>query len=191
MIDMIEVDNLLNKLETLEPGSAIALKFDIESYFDVITTITDDFIKGKDMRVIYETSTIPANSILELLNAMEISMDPINFVDAVSYMTMGAAGKSVGVTFVESPTMLENIMLKIEYLLKKNPSESNTVVLDSINSLAIHNDNKILAEFLHILISSLRSSDCYTIILSVAEQESEDIDNILAMVCDDIIEVSS
>jgi len=191
MIDMIEVDNLLNKLETLEPGSAIALKFDIESYFDVITTITDDFVNGKDMRVIYETSTIPANSILELLNAMEISMDPINFVDAVSYMTMGAAGKSVGVTFVESPTMLENIMLKIEYLLKKHPSEANTVVLDSINSLAIHNDNKILAEFLHILISSLRSYDCYTIILSVAEQESEDIDNILAMVCDDIIEVSS
>lgn len=191
MMDMIKVDELLNKLETLEPGSAIALKFDIESYFDVIMTITDDFIKHKDMRVIYETSTIPANSILELLNAMEISLEPINFVDAVSYMTMGAAGKSIGVTFVESPTMLENIMLKIEYLLKKHPSESNTVVLDSINSLAIHNDNKILAEFLHILISSLRSSDCYTIILSVAEQESEDIDNILAMVCDDIIEVTS
>ena len=191
MIDMIEVDNLLNKLETLEPGSAIALKFDIESYFDVITTITDDFIKGKDMRVIYETSTIPAGSILELLKAMDISLDPLNFVDAVSYMTMGADSRSLGVTFVESPTMLENIMLKIEYLLKKHPADQNTVVLDSINSLAIHNDSKILAEFLHILISSLRAHDCYTIILSVAEQESEDIDNILAMVCDDIIEVSS
>jgi len=191
MIDVIEVDGLLAKLETLEPGSAIALKFDIESYFDVITTITDDFLDDKNMNVIYETSTIPADSILELLKALEVSMEPINFVDAVSYMTMGVAGKSTGVTFVESPTMLENIMLKIEYLLKKNPAEKNTVVLDSINSLAIHNDNKILAEFLHILISSLRSYDCYTIILSVAEQESEEIDNILAMVCDDIIEVSS
>jgi len=188
---MIEMDELLNKLETLEPGSAIALKFDIESYFDVITTITDDFVDDKGMNVIYETSTIPAGSILELLKAMEISLDPLNFVDAVSYMTMGADSRSLGVTFVESPTMLENIMLKIEYLLKKHPADQNTVVLDSINSLAIHNDTKILAEFLHILISSLRAHDCYTIILSVAEQESEDIDNILAMVCDDIIEVSS
>ncbi len=190
MIDTVEVDGLLGKLESLEEGSAIALKFDIESYFDIITTICEDFVKDRDMNVIYETSTIPAGSILDLLKALEISLDPLNFVDAVSYMTMGADSRSIGVTFVESPTMLENIMLKIEYLLKKHPADNNTVVLDSINSLAIHNDSKILAEFLHILISSLRAHDCYTIILSVSEQESEEIDNILAMVCDDIIEVS-
>ncbi len=190
MKEEIKVEDLLQKLDALEPGSAIALKFDIEAYFDVITTITDDFVDENTMNVIYETSTIPADSILDLLKALEVPMDPINFVDAVSYMTMGAAGKAAGVTFVESPTMLENIMLKIEYLLKKNPSEENTVVLDSINSLAIHNNSNILAEFLHILISSLRSYDCYTIILSVAQQESEEIDNILAMVCDDIIKVT-
>lgn len=186
---MVDAMEFANKLETLEPGSAIALKVDVEAYFDVVTAVSDDFVRGKEMQVIYFTSTIPADSIIGLLDALEVDISPIRFVDAVSYMTMGSAGKKSGVIFVESPTMLENIMLKIEYLLRKYPMKQNTVVIDSINSLAIHNDNKILAEFLHILVSNLRSYDCYTLILSVAQQESEELDNILAMVCDDFIEV--
>lgn len=188
---MVDIDDLNDKLNSLEPGTAIALKFDVDAYFELITKITDDFVDEKDMQVIYTTATIPANSILGWLNTMEIDLEPVNFVDAVSYMTMGAEKKSSDVSFVESPTMLENIMLKIEYLLKKFPKEQNTVVLDSINSLSIHNDTEMMAEFLHILVSNLRSSECYTLILSVAEQESEEIDNILAMACDDFIEVTS
>jgi len=188
---MVTIKELPEKLNSLEPGSSIALKFDIETYFEVITSITDDFVDDRDMNVMYTTTTIPADSIIGVLDALDINRKPVHFVDAVSYMTMGAAGRAEGVTFVESATMLENIMLKIEYLLKKFPAEQNTVVLDSINSLAIHNDTTILAEFLHILVSNLRSYDCYTLILSVAEQESEEIDNILAMVCDGFVEVTT
>ncbi len=188
---MVTVNELSKKLKTLEPGSAIALKFDVDAYFELITSVCDDFVKNGKMNVIYTTSTIPAESIINVLDALEIERDSIHFTDAVSYMTMASTGRSKGVTFVESPTMLEYIMLKVEYLLRKYPAEENAVVIDSINSLAIHNDNRILAEFLHILVSNLRSYDCYTLIFAVAEQESEDIDNILAMVCDDIIEVTA
>lgn len=188
---MVNIKNLSGKLESLEKGSAVALKVDVDAYFEVITTLTDNFPRNRDTQVIYTTSTISSKTIIDVMNAFEISKDNIHFVDAVSYMTMGTAKQDESVTFVESPTMLENIMLKIEYLLKKYPNDENSVVLDSIDSLAIHNNNRILSEFLHILISSLRSHDCYTFILSVSEQESEEIDNMLMMVCDDFIEVTS
>lgn len=186
---MIDVEELPEKLETLEPGSAVALKVDVDVYFDVITSLTYDFPKDRDMQVIYTTSTISSSTIIKMLDALEINRDKINFVDAVSYMTMGGAEKKESVIFVESPTMLENISLKVEYLLRKYDLEENMVVLDSIDSLAIHNDNRILSEFLHILISSLRSHDCFTFILSVSEQDSEEIHNMLSMVCDDFIAV--
>ncbi len=186
---MVSVQGLPEKLDSLEPGSAVALKVDVDSYFEVITALTDKFPRNREMQVIYTTSTISSATIIHVLDAFDISRDNIQFVDAVSYMTMGASKQPEGVTFVESPTMLENISLKIEYLLKKYPSEENTVIIDSIDSLSIHNDNRILSEFLHILISNLRSHDCFTFILSVSEQDSEEIDNMLAMVCDDFIEV--
>lgn len=188
---MVNIKKLSGKLESLEKGSAVALKVDVDAYFEVITTLTDNFPRNRDTQVIYTTSTISSKTIIDVMNAFEISKNNIHFVDAVSYMTMGTAKQDESVTFVESPTMLENIMLKIEYLLKKYPNDENSVVLDSIDSLAIHNNNRILSEFLHILISSLRSHDCYTFILSVSEQESEEIDNMLMMVCDDFIEVTS
>lgn len=188
---MVTIEELKDRLKRMEPGSAMALKVDVDAYFDMVTAIANDFPRGRDMNMVYATSTIPAETIISILDALEINRDGIHFVDAVSYMTMGSTGRAKGVTFVESPTMLEYIMLKVEYLLKKYPAQEYTVVLDSINSLAIHNGNRILAEFLHILVSNLRSYDCNTLIISVAQQESEEIDNILAMVCDDFMEIKA
>ena len=85
--------------------------------------------------------------------------------------------------------MLENIMLKVEYLLRKHEDRKALVVLDSINSLAIHNNTKILSEFLHILVNNLRSRGAYTVIFSMQEYETEEIRNMLVLVSDETIEL--
>ncbi len=64
------------------------------------------------------------------------------------------------------------------------------MLLDSINSLAIHNNPKILSEFLHIMVNSLRAKDVYTLVLSVEEQSSEEIMNILGLICDETLVVA-
>jgi KaiC/GvpD/RAD55 family RecA-like ATPase len=85
---------------------------------------------------------------------------------------------------VESPTMLENIMLKVEFLMRSIEGKK-IVLLDSINSLAIHNNTKILSEFLHIMVNNLRAKEAYTVILSVEEQSTEEINNMLGLICDE------
>ncbi|EDY36162.1 hypothetical protein ABOONEI_2149 [Aciduliprofundum boonei T469] len=51
--------------------------------------------------------------------------------------------------------------------------------------MAIHNDLKILSEFLHIFVTSLRSWESYMVIISMKEQNSEEMINMLNLVCDD------
>jgi KaiC/GvpD/RAD55 family RecA-like ATPase len=99
---------------------------------------------------------------------------------------MGASAAQLDdhTTIVESPTMLENLMLKVEYLIRRSQSKDKLVVIDSINSLAIHNNNWILSEFLHILVSGLRSREVYTVILSVEEHSTPDLNNMVSLVCD-------
>ena len=92
--------------------------------------------------------------------------------------------------YVESPTMLENLMLKVEYLIRKTKDRKNLIIIDSINSLAIHNNTKILSEFLHILVNNLRSKEAYTIIFSMMEYETEDIRNMLVRVSDESMQLS-
>lgn len=179
------------KLGALPESSAIAMHLRAEQYFDAIQGMLDRFATKKDLEVIYVTSTIPSQSIINALEALEISMDHIWFVDCISQIMMSQEKRHAHAIIVESPTMLENIMLKVEFLLRKHPRRNALIVLDSINSLAIHNNTKILSEFLHILVNNLRSRGAYTVIFSMHEYETEEIRNMLVLVSDESIELGT
>ena len=179
-----------DKLQALPEASAIALRLRAEQYFDAIQGIVDLFATKKVLDVVYVTSTVPAQSILNALEVLEIPLDHIWFVDCISQIMMSTEKRHPHVIQVESPTMLENIMLKVEFLLRKNEGRNALVVLDSINSLAIHNNTKILGEFLHILVNNLRAHGAYTAIFSMQEYESDEIRNMLVLVSDETTEVA-
>jgi len=177
------------KLRALPESSAIAMRLKSEQYFDAIQGMIDRFAMKKDLEVVYVTSTIPSQSIINALEVLEIPMDHIWFVDCISQIMMSQEKRHPHAIIVESPTMLENIMLKVEFLLRRVPEPNALVVLDSINSLAIHNNTKILSEFLHILVNNLRSRGAYTVIFSMQEYETEEIRNMLVLVSDETIEL--
>jgi len=177
------------KLSALPIASAVALHLKADQYFDAIQGLIDRFATKKDLEVVYVTSTIPSQSILNAMEALEIPVEHIWFVDCITQIMMSQAKRHSHSIIVESPTMLENIMLKVEFLLRKNPDRNALVVLDSINSLAIHNNTKILSEFLHILVNNLRARGAYTVIISMQEYETEEIRNMLVLVSDEALEV--
>jgi KaiC/GvpD/RAD55 family RecA-like ATPase len=172
-----------------ELSVAVALHLKADQYFDAIQGLIDRFATKKELEVIYVTSTIPSQSILNAMEALEIPVEHIWFVDCITQIMMSQAKRHPHSIVVESPTMLENIMLKVEFLLRKNPDRSALVVLDSINSLAIHNNTKILSEFLHILVNNLRARGAYTVIISMQEYETEEIRNMLVLVSDEAVEL--
>lgn len=181
---------LTDKLLRLPEASAVSLRLKSEQYFDAIQGMVDLFATKKDLEVVYVTTTVPAQSILNALEVLEIPLDHVWFVDCISQIMMSTEKRHPHVISVESPTMLENIMLKVEFLLRKNPGRNALMVLDSINSLAIHNNTKILSEFLHILVNNLRSRGAYTVIFSMQDYETDEIRNMLVLVSDETLELS-
>ena len=179
------------KLSALPEASAVAMRLKAEQYFDAIQGMLDRFAAKKDLEVVYVTSTIPSQSIINALEVLEIPLEHMWFVDCISQIMMSQAKRHAHAIIVESPTMLENIMLKVEFLLRKHPERKALVVLDSINSLAIHNNTKILSEFLHILVNNLRSRGAYTVIFSMQEYETEEIRSMLVLVSDETVELGT
>ncbi len=179
---------IAERLGVLPESSAVALHLKAEQYFDAVQGMLDRFASKKDLEVVYVTTTLPSQSIINALEVLEIPLDHIWFVDCISQIMMSQTKRHAHSIIVESPTMLENIMLKVEFLLRRQPNRKALVVLDSINSLAIHNNTKILSEFLHILVNNLRSRGAYTVIFSMQEYETEEIRNMLVLVSDESIE---
>lgn len=184
--EQMSAQQIASELSEMPPASAVSLQMSVDNYLDVIRGVLDLFANKKDMDTIYVTATISSDAIKRVLEALDIDSSRIYFVDCISHIMMGgtAAQQDDHTTLVESPTMLENLMLKVEYLIRRSQSKNKLVVIDSINSLAIHNNNWILSEFLHILVSGLRSKEAYTVILSVEEHSTAEINNMVNLVCD-------
>ncbi len=181
--------NIVDKLGELPPASSLALYLDVNTYFDALRAIVDIFATKNDLYVFYISSTIPSKNIVGLLEILGVDTSRVFFVDTISHLMANAGEISDKFLYIESPTMLENIMLKIEYLLRKYNNKKAIVVLDSVNSMAIHNDIKILSEFLHIFVTSLRTWESYMVIISMKEQNTEEMENMLNLICDDAFDV--
>ncbi|MGQ9587959.1 MAG: ATPase domain-containing protein [Thermoplasmata archaeon] len=184
--EQMGAQQIANELAEMPPSSAVSLQMSVDNYLDVIRGVVDLFANKNDMDTIYVTATISSEAIKRVLEALDIDSSRVYFVDCISHIMMGAssAQQDERTTLVESPTMLENLMLKVEYLIRRSQSKGKLVVIDSINSLAIHNNNWILSEFLHILVSGLRSREACTVILSVEEHSTPEINNMVTLVCD-------
>ena len=187
--DQASAQDIARELSEMPPASAVSLQLSVDDYLEVIRGVLDLYANKKEMDTIYVTATISSEAIRRVLDALDIDTSRIFFVDCISHIMMGASSAQLDdhTTLVESPTMLENLMLKVEYLIRRSESKDKLVVLDSINSLAIHNSNWILSEFLHILVSGLRSREANTIIFCVEEHTTPEINNMVNLVCDHVL----
>jgi hypothetical protein len=186
----MEIDeSVKNQLNDFSNNAAVSIVTDMAGYFPSIKGVINH-ANESSLSCIYLTSTIPSTVIMAQLGAEGISTDNLNFIDCISFMVGSASEKESEKTiYIESPSMLENIMLKIDIWLKRLKDKDKMLLLDSVNTLAMHNDDRLLSEFLHYVINNLRSRSVKTVILSVEGQTPEDIETILRLVCDETIEV--
>ncbi|MGD0056579.1 MAG: hypothetical protein ABSB83_01835 [Methanomassiliicoccales archaeon] len=178
-----------SKLEEIGPSVSVALEIGMDAYFDVVRGLTDNFAARKGLKCVYITSSVPSSTMLSALKMLEVDTKNIYFVDCISHLIAGNIGPSENTIYIDNPTMLESIILKVDFLSRKLREGSMLVVLDSINSLAIHNDIKILSEFMQILLSSLKSKGAYPVIISVAGQAKSELKEVIALVCDQVVPV--
>ncbi len=185
----IDVERIVRtSLEEAAPNAAIALMSDLNFYFQTMKAVVEWGAKsGK--KVVYVTSTIPSSVIRQQLEAEGVPVDHLYFVDCISFIVGSTGEEKERTIYVESPTMLENIMLKTEAWLKQIGTKNVVLFLDAMNTLAMHNDEKALSEFAYYLVNSLRVRQVQTVVLSIHEQTPEDIEVVLKLVCDSGIDV--
>ncbi len=186
--------DISEKLRNLPGGSAVTIKLDpreyADHYFAVLNATLRDVGAEQDTHTIYVTITNPASFVWTLAQALDVSPDRISFVDAISHIMMNYANPLPNATYIDSPRALEEIMLRVEFLLKKYPHPRSIVVIDSVNSLAIHNPPELLSEFFHILLNSLKARQALTLVLETSEEETSTVEQMLNLVADETIDIA-
>jgi hypothetical protein len=190
---MVNDSDLGEKLRSFTGGSAVALRLDpreyADHYFSALSATLRDVSVETSSHTIYVSVTNPASLVWSLAQALDVPAARLSFVDAISHIMMNYRDPLPNAIYIESPRMLEDIMLRVEYLLRKHPSTHPIVVIDSVNSLAIHNPPDLITEFLHILLNNLKSRQVLTVIFAVTDDTSSVVDQMLSLLVDESIDV--
>ena len=186
---MARDSDIADRLRSFTSGGTVALKLDSREYADnylaALGLTVRDLGGESNSHTIYVSVTNPASLVWSLLQALDIPSGRVSFVDAISHLMMSYQNALPNASYVESPTMLEGIMLRIEYLLRKHPNHRNMVIVDSVNSLAVHNTPDVLSEFFPILVNNLKTRAVLTVLFSTTDGEGSELDRILSLVVDE------
>jgi archaellum biogenesis ATPase FlaH len=94
----------------------------------------------------------------------------IKFIDCIS-RAAGITDASTNCTFIESPVMLEKLILEILNNFKGMKRDLDKyIIIDSLSALMIYNDPEIIREFISLLMNKSRAENIHVISILVEEE---------------------
>ncbi len=169
----------------LDENDVVLVKSSIDIYTKTILDLISYGIEQNRI-IFYVSATVPSSIFKNIFESAGLPMEDIYFIDCTTYSFDIKPDPNIIV--VESPTMLETLIIKIMYLNRINKQKPTPkiplIIIDSANSLAIHNDLGILSEFFHILITMIRPTGAKIAILSIMEQLTPDLSRTLELISD-------
>ena len=173
-------------IKSINDGDTLATVTLPASDFHEGTVKLATVLLGKKLGGIYITTSRPSSHIVAELKEAKANLSDLYFVDLVS-MTVGGNTDDARTLFIESPTMLESILLNISLLERRLKSKRIFVIFDSINGLSIYSTPRVLKEFINVLGNSMRIKSIYTMLMTVEEQTDDDLAAALQLLSDTMI----
>ena len=189
-IDMFELDQrIAEQLTQVSLGSSVQVRMSSANSFAVTASTMVPLMQMFEMGGVYISASRGAVEIIQAFEAIGIDVSNIQFLDLVSSGVLGGTDVPYSnITFIDSPIMLESIMLRTLYTLRTVNNQRNFVFLDSVNALAIYNDDRMLAEYLHTFINTFRQREVLSVILNVPDQTPPLVLANLDTYCTDLID---
>ena len=187
---MFELDQMIaEQLTQVSLGSSVQVRLSSANAFAVTASTMIPLMQMFEMGGVYISASRGAVEIIQAFEAIGVDVSNIHFLDLVSSGVLGGTDVPYNnITFIDSPIMLESILLRTLYTLRTVNNQRNFVFLDSVNALAIYNDDRMLAEYLHTFINTFRQREVLSVILNVPDQTPPLVLANLDTYCTDLID---
>jgi hypothetical protein len=189
-ITMFEFDqNIAQQLSEVSLNSSVQVRVGNSNAFSVTASTIIPLMQMFEMGGVYISASRGAVEIIQAFEAIGIDVSHIQFIDLVSSGILGGTDVPYNnIHFVDSPIMLESILLRTLYILQASQSPRNFVFLDSVNALAIYNEDRMLAEYLHIFVNTFRQREILSVVINVPDQTPPLVLSNLDLYCTDLID---
>ncbi len=186
---MFELDQrIAEQLTQVALNSAVQVRVGTANSFMVTASTMIPLMQMFEMGGVYVSASRGAVEIIQAFEAIGVDVSHIQFIDLVSSGILGGTDVNYpNVHFVDSPIMLESILLRTLYVLRTMNSPRNFVFLDSVMRLHLH-DDRMLAEYLHTFINTFRQREVLSVILTAPDQTPPLVLSNLDTYCTDVVD---
>ena len=187
---MFELDQrIAEQLTEVALNSAVQVRCGNSNAFMVTASTIIPLMQMFEIGGVYISANRGAVEIIQAFESIGMDVSNIQFIDLVSSGILGGTDVPYSnIHFVDSPIMLESVLLRTLYILRTTTSVRNFVFLDSVNALAIYNEDRILAEYLHTFINTFRHREILSVVLNVPDQTLPLVLSNLDLYCTDLID---
>lgn len=141
-----------------------------EKYFNDVIKI----LKKTNEKVVYVTTNKPYEHLINLLKKAKIKTERFYFVDCISkYVSPEKMKKTKNCIFLESPGSVTDMAIAIDKAIGLVPGEK-LVMLDSLSTLLIYNNETVVEKFSNFLVNRLRALNVSAMILTVDTDVDKD-----------------
>jgi KaiC/GvpD/RAD55 family RecA-like ATPase len=175
-------------LAGLSSDNIILLITSPQQHNEIAIGLTRMLVEDKDRSGVYITFNRPFEQLIVDLNANNVDLSRLIFIDCISKMAGRFPGKKENAVFIDNPSSLEEVGMYAEKILARMPGE-RFVILDSISSLLIYNDENSTREFCHFLVNKLRLEKIGGFLLTVEKEDLEKVIELLQPLVDKVIKI--
>jgi archaellum biogenesis ATPase FlaH len=173
------IDSLKERVsKAVSFNQSVGVVLPSSNYSDLIQAFFEHIKSRPEDAWVYVTITKPYENIVKQFGELAESKN-IRFVDCIS-RAAGITKTDPNCVYVESPSMLEKLGLEVMNIFKTVDEKTNKyLILDSLSTLIIYNDQEIVTEFFYHLANRTRSRNIHIISLAIEEEGMEKFNKLL------------
>lgn len=177
------------ELGKLPLGSIVLVVVSIKKYMQTNNEILKMLCNEKKCHGIYISVNRPYKNLLKILKENNIDVKKLFFIDAIT-KTAGGSEKKDSYLLVGSPQALTEISITLGQVAKSIPDKHKFLFLDSISTLLMYNQDKVVAKFVHSLTTKLREWEMGGVLLTMKKETDEKMISLLNQFSDKLISVN-
>ncbi|MCK4365688.1 MAG: hypothetical protein KAW45_06530 [Thermoplasmatales archaeon] len=183
------IDGLKERISNaIKINQSIGILLPGSNYSDLLQALFEYMQSKPEEAWVYVTVTKPYDTLAKQYEYITDAKN-IKFIDCIS-RSAGISTPHPNCIYIESPTMLEKLILEIMNVFKEvDESTKKYLVLDSLSNLIIYNEADIVTEFFYHIVTRTRARDIHTISLAIEEEGLEKHLNRLIYLNDKILKV--
>jgi hypothetical protein len=155
-----------------------------ECYFESVVRIMKSELSGKG--IVYVTTNKPYSHLVNLLTKDGVDVGGIFFIDCISRQILPCVEESDNCIFIESPHQITSIGIAVSKAIEHLHGEK-ALFLDSLSTLLLYNEEKIVGQFSNFMINKMILSDVSSVIMTLSSDMDKSVIKQIMSFVDEVI----